>query len=839
MAYTKIKWVNNQTKLSATNLNHMEQGIADANDAALEAQNTATEAYNLAVEAKDIADSIGDVDISGKQDKLVSGVNIKTINGQSILGFGNIEVAAKAEEGESSETPVVSDEIPYSEVDGVSLDTLIERGVYLVSNASDSPVNTANSGILHVSKLSNNKIEQEWLSDTNRAIRLLSDETPEGVEEFTVDGVRAVPVNGIVELASGGTYVLSGTLAGAVKIDGTAKYTTVKLNNVTIKSSGAYAICNNLDNRLTVEVLPNTYNYIIVDDQETVGASSDMGAIHSEGDLTVYGNGLLGIKSTKGHGFKGEDMRFGGYQKVYIDAYHDAIHSRTLRLTEGNYYIKDANDAISAGSSGHTGIIRISGGNITVEHCKEDAFQAKTDGSIDIYGKANITLLPNFSSGEAFNAASVRLYNTITLTGVEHELIDLSAVPATIEPSGNNIYEVEDNIYTIKNSCTLSGNFSGYKIIVPNQSINLTLNNVYYKNEDESDTDAFIDYIFKTDADNNPETPDEGKGRIKLILANDSINYIYKQAGSCVASSKNIEINNADNVIGDIYIECPNGYGLYAPNGDVRMLNDGARYIENCNIGIYTNFFHLGEDAEKLKNTAMKDSYIYVRNSTVADVKLINRINSDGLNIAGKITAMQNNVGLSIIEKMITEINSEIGASEFEPSLTAASGEIVPKNNSTTVRAATIYYKQAIDINNNGATQFSGINEDFDEGSLLTVDEILGDASESGGIVANAWKVYSGDGYSKTQVDNNFVAKAVYEETIESYNMIISGYNTVIARLESRIAALEAVIPAAGTNAELDNNGELTLENVNIDENGELDLDGLASLDNEGSLNLQ
>ena len=29
-------------------------------------------------------------DISGKQDKLVSGVNIKTVNGQSILGKGNI-----------------------------------------------------------------------------------------------------------------------------------------------------------------------------------------------------------------------------------------------------------------------------------------------------------------------------------------------------------------------------------------------------------------------------------------------------------------------------------------------------------------------------------------------------------------------------------------------------------------------------------------------------------------------------------------------------------------------------------------------------------------------------
>lgn len=34
-------------------------------------------------------------DISGKQDKLVSGVNIKTVNGKSILGSGNVEIATQ------------------------------------------------------------------------------------------------------------------------------------------------------------------------------------------------------------------------------------------------------------------------------------------------------------------------------------------------------------------------------------------------------------------------------------------------------------------------------------------------------------------------------------------------------------------------------------------------------------------------------------------------------------------------------------------------------------------------------------------------------------------------
>ena len=37
--------------------------------------------------------------IKNKQDKLVSGTNIKTINGQSLLGYGNIEITSSGGSG--------------------------------------------------------------------------------------------------------------------------------------------------------------------------------------------------------------------------------------------------------------------------------------------------------------------------------------------------------------------------------------------------------------------------------------------------------------------------------------------------------------------------------------------------------------------------------------------------------------------------------------------------------------------------------------------------------------------------------------------------------------------
>ena len=51
MAYTKTTWVDDVTETNATNFNHIEQGIYDAHES-----------------------------LSSKQDTLVSGTNIKTIN---------------------------------------------------------------------------------------------------------------------------------------------------------------------------------------------------------------------------------------------------------------------------------------------------------------------------------------------------------------------------------------------------------------------------------------------------------------------------------------------------------------------------------------------------------------------------------------------------------------------------------------------------------------------------------------------------------------------------------------------------------------------------------------
>ena len=121
MAYTKTQWVNNQAPaLDADHLNHIEQGIKDAHDGLDEkadATDIPTKVSDLDNDAGYTSNTgtitgitmngaskgtsgnvdLGTVltehqDITGKQDTLVSGTNIKTINGSSLLGPGNIVI---------------------------------------------------------------------------------------------------------------------------------------------------------------------------------------------------------------------------------------------------------------------------------------------------------------------------------------------------------------------------------------------------------------------------------------------------------------------------------------------------------------------------------------------------------------------------------------------------------------------------------------------------------------------------------------------------------------------------------------------------------------------------
>ncbi len=73
-------------------------------------------------------------DISGKQDTLISGTNIKTINNESILGNGNIEI-----QGGEVETIYLGDVEDFKNPGFLDL-TVLKKGYYLISCNSYNPI---------------------------------------------------------------------------------------------------------------------------------------------------------------------------------------------------------------------------------------------------------------------------------------------------------------------------------------------------------------------------------------------------------------------------------------------------------------------------------------------------------------------------------------------------------------------------------------------------------------------------------------------------------------------------------------------------------------------------
>lgn len=94
MSYTKTTWVDNSAPaINAENLNKIEQGIYDATEGLAGKVDKVT---GKGLSSNDYTDAektkLAGIDLSTKQDTLVSGTNIKTINGSSLLGPGNIVI---------------------------------------------------------------------------------------------------------------------------------------------------------------------------------------------------------------------------------------------------------------------------------------------------------------------------------------------------------------------------------------------------------------------------------------------------------------------------------------------------------------------------------------------------------------------------------------------------------------------------------------------------------------------------------------------------------------------------------------------------------------------------
>ena len=142
MAYTKTTWVDDVTETNATNFNHIEQGIYDAHESLASKQDTLVSGTNIkTINSNSIVGS-GDLEV---QDKLVSGTNIKTINGVSLLSGGDMEVGASIPIQDTAPTNPVEDDL-WIDTSASSGGTNILDAIYPIGSVviRDSSVDLSN-----------------------------------------------------------------------------------------------------------------------------------------------------------------------------------------------------------------------------------------------------------------------------------------------------------------------------------------------------------------------------------------------------------------------------------------------------------------------------------------------------------------------------------------------------------------------------------------------------------------------------------------------------------------------------------------------------------------------
>ena len=119
--YATQTWVSSQGYLNTADKTELESQINGKQDAG---------DYALKSEIPDVTGFATKTEVSAKQDTLVSGTNIKTINGNSILGSGNIEIKGGGGSGDEHQS------ITYDEWYALSEEEKMADKVYLISDAN-------------------------------------------------------------------------------------------------------------------------------------------------------------------------------------------------------------------------------------------------------------------------------------------------------------------------------------------------------------------------------------------------------------------------------------------------------------------------------------------------------------------------------------------------------------------------------------------------------------------------------------------------------------------------------------------------------------------------------
>lgn len=190
--------------------------------------------------------------------------------------------------------------------------------------------------------------------------------------DASADGAGVSITDGLVTITEEGTYLLTGTFNGQIRIaaEDSAKVQLV-LSGATITNSGAAAIVAISADKLFLTLADGTENSVCATGElaELEGVSAD-GAIFTKCDLTVNGSGALSVSCENGHGIVSKDDLKIASGTVRVQSGKQGLSGKdSVSVADGVIEIVSGTDGIHSENSDNTekGTITILGGTITIE----------------------------------------------------------------------------------------------------------------------------------------------------------------------------------------------------------------------------------------------------------------------------------------------------------------------------------------------------------------------------------------------------------------------------------------------------------------------------------------
>jgi hypothetical protein len=240
-------------------------------------------------------------------------------------------------------------------------------------------------------------------------------------EPVSISGGGASVQGGVVTIATGGTYVVTGTLSdGQIVVDATKKdVVRLVLNGARITNQRGAAIYAPQCDKLIITLADGTQNAVTDGGGAFVyadaAAEEPNAALFCKDDLTINGTGALTVNagfnngigtkddllivggsfavSAENHGIRGNDsvaILGGGFS---ITAGGDGIHSNgDITISGGDCAIASGDDGVHADQT-----VRISGGSVSVT----ESYEGVEGANVDISGGA-VTV---HASDDGINAA--------------------------------------------------------------------------------------------------------------------------------------------------------------------------------------------------------------------------------------------------------------------------------------------------------------------------------------------------------------------------------------------------------------------------------------------------